>query len=187
MTDWTRRGFLAVAAGGLAACTTAPTPVGGGSAGAQIDTDVDAALAELMQKVPGSDALAAQALGVLVIPNVRQAGFFVGGVYGEGALRINGVTVDYYSVSVAKAGFVFGAQSFNQVLFFLTPEALQEFRIADGWSLGVDAAVVIDTDGAAASLNTGSFNRPIVEIVFGQRGLIADASFAGGKYSRIYR
>ncbi len=32
-----------------------------------------------------------------------------------------------------------------------------------------------------------SFNRPMVEVVFGQRGLIADASLAGAKYSRIYR
>ena len=186
MTPWTRRGFLAVAGGGLAACTTRPASLQG-SAGERIDLAVDVALVELFAAVSGSEQLAAQAQGVLIIPNIRRAGFFAGGAYGEGALRINGVTVDYYSVSAVSIGFTFGAQAYNQALFFLTPEALQDFRLADGWSLGVDAAVIIDTDGAAGSLNTTSFNRPIVEVVYGQRGLIADASLAGAKYSRVYR
>ncbi len=186
MTPWTRRGFLAAGAGGLAACTTRPASLEG-SAGAKIDGAVDAALVELFATVSGSEQLAAQAQGVLVIPNINRLAFFAGGAYGEGALRINGVTVDYYSLSAVSIGFSLGAQAYNQVLFFLTPEALQDFRLADGWTLGVDAAVVVDTDGAAGSLNTASFNRPIVEVVYAQRGLIADASLAGAKYSRVYR
>jgi len=186
MTPWTRRGFLAAAGGGLAACTTRPASLDG-SAGERIDVAVDGALVELFASVSGSEQLAAQAQGVLVIPNINRLAFFAGGAYGEGALRINGVTVDYYSLSAVSIGFALGAQAYNQVLFFLTPEALQDFRLADGWTLGAGAAVVVDTDGAAGSLNTGSFNRPIVEVVYAQRGLIADASLAGAKYSRVYR
>ncbi|MBP7242072.1 YSC84-related protein [Amaricoccus sp.] len=187
MPSWTRRGLLSVAAaGGVAACTTRPASLQG-SAGARIDAAVDAAIAELYATVSGSEQLASRAQGLLVIPNITELGFFAGGAYGEGALRINGVTVDYFSLSAVSVGFIFGAQAYNQALYFLTPEALQEFRLADGWTLGVDAAVVVNTDGAAGSLNTASFNRPIVEVVYAQRGLLADASFAGAKYSRIYR
>lgn len=185
MTPWTRRGVL-TAAGGLAACTTVPANLQG-SAGQRIDAAVDTALIELYGSVAGSEDLAARSQGVLVIPNITRLGFFAGGAYGEGALRIQGATVDYFSLSAVSIGFTLGAQAYNQALFFLTPEALQEFRLADGWTLGVDAAVVVNTDGAAGSLNTTSFNKPIVEIVFGQRGLLADASLAGAKYSRIYR
>lgn len=186
MTTWTRRGFLAATGGGLVACTTAPASLQG-SAGQRIDQRVDEALGELFQTVSGSEQLAAQAQGVLIMPDINRLGFFAGGAYGEGALRIQGATVEYYSLSAVSIGFTFGAQAYNQALFFLTPEALQDFRLADGWILGVDGAVVIDTDGAAGSLNTGSFNRPIVEVVYAQRGLIADASLAGAKYSRVYR
>ena len=42
-------------------------------------------------------------------------------------------------------------------------------------------------DGAAAGLTSTQINRPITEVIFGQRGLIADASLAGAKYSRIIR
>jgi lipid-binding SYLF domain-containing protein len=186
MTPWTRRGVLALAGTGLAACTTRPASLEG-SAGQRIDAAVDAALAELFASVSGAEQLAAQAQGVLIIPNITRLGFFAGGAYGEGALRIRGATVDYYSLSAVSIGFTFGAQAYNQALFFLTPEALQDFRLADGWTLGVDAAVVVNTEGAAGSLNTTSFNRPIVEVVYAQRGLLADASLAGAKYSRIYR
>ncbi len=188
MRDWTRRGFLAAGCGGLAACTTRPAPLqGGGGSGARLDAAVDAALLDLYQGVGGAERLAQQAQGVLVMPNITRLGFLAGGAYGEGALRIGGATVEYYSLSAATLGFTLGAQVYNQALFFMTPEALQEFRLADGWVLGVDAAVVIDADGAAAGLDTGSFNRPIVEVIFGQRGLFADASLRGAKYSRVYR
>ena len=95
--------------------------------------------------------------------------------------------VDYYSLSTAGVGLTFGASEFNQALFFLTEQALQDFRVADGWELGVDAAVVVQQDGAAAGLTSTQINRPITEVIFGQRGLIADASLAGAKYSRIIR
>ena len=186
MTPWTRRSFLAAAGCGLAACTSAPPPAGETSR-QRIDREVDEALAELYQNVPGASELANRAEGVLVIPNIRKVGFFASGAYGEGALMIGPAKVDYYSLSTAGVGLTFGASEFNQALFFLTEQALQDFRVADGWELGADAAVVVQNDGAAAGLTSTQINRPIQEVVFGQRGLIADASLTGAKYSRIIR
>jgi lipid-binding SYLF domain-containing protein len=187
MTTWTRRGVL-VAAGssGLAACVTRPDLRD--SPGTTIDRNVEAALSELYATGPGASELGARAEGILVIPKIRKVGFFASGAYGEGALMIGPAIVDHYSLSAAGFGFTFGAAEYNQALFFLSADALQSFRVADGWELGVDAAVAVPTGaGAAAGLNSTRINRPITEIVFGQRGLIADASFAGAKYSRIVR
>ena len=166
MTPWTRRGFLAAAAsGGLAACTS--TPAGGGlSARQKIDMSVDEALNELYANVPGANELGARARGILVIPQIRKAGFFASGAYGEGALIIGPAKVDYYSLSSLGIGLTFGATEFNQALFFMTDGALQDFRVADGWELGADAAVVFKTDGAAAGLTSTQINRPITEVVF---------------------
>lgn len=186
MTPWTRRSFLTAAGVTLAACTS-PREEIGLSAGQAIDRRVDTALAELYQNVPGSVQLAQQAEGMLVIPNIRRAGFFAAGAYGEGALLIGQAKVDYYSISEASIGFTFGAAEFSQVLFFMTSQALQDFRLADGWELGVSASVVVVEDGAAAGLTSTRINRPIYEIVYSQRGLLAGASLAGAKYSRIVR
>ena len=186
MTPWTRRSFLAAAGCGIAACTSAPPAPG--SARDRIDADVDAALAELYANVPGAAELGASSEGILVIPNIRKVGFFASGAYGEGALLIGPAKVDYYSLSTAGVGLTFGAAEFNQALFFMTAQALQDFRVgAELPAVGADAAVVFNADGAAAGLTSTQINRPIYEIVFGQRGLIADASLTGAKYSRIVR
>ena len=187
MTPWTRRSFLAAAGCGLAACTSAPPVPGGQSGRDKIDAAVDEALNELYATVPGAQELGAQSQGILVIPQIRKLGFFASGAYGEGALLIGPAKVDYYSMSAAGIGLTFGAAEFNQALFFMTAQALQDFRVSDGWELGVDAAVVVQQDGAAAGLTSTQINRPITEVIFGQRGLIADASLEGAKYSRIIR
>ncbi|MEM8571355.1 MAG: YSC84-related protein [Pseudomonadota bacterium] len=185
MTDWTRRSFVLAGACGLTACVSrAPNEQ---SPRERLDASVDRALNELYQTVPGASELGARSQGVLIIPQIREAGFFASGAYGEGALVIGPAKVEYYSLSSAGIGFTFGAAEYNQALFFLTSQALQDFRLADGWQLGAQAAVAVPQGGAAAGLTTTRINRPIVEVVFGQRGLIADASFAGAKYSRIIR
>lgn len=184
MTPWTRRGFLAAGGASIAACTSQPPTT---SPGQRIDIAVADALNELYATVPGTQELRAASVAVLVIPDIIRGGFFAGGMYGEGALLIGDATVDYYSLSGVSLGLTFGAQGFNQALFFLTDQALQDFRTADGWVLAVGTAVVVDQEGVAAGLDTARFNRPIVEVVFGQRGLLADASLAGAKYSRIIR
>lgn len=187
MTPWTRRSFLSAAgAGGLAACTSSPASMGESSRSV-IDRNVDSALSELYQSVDGASRLAQAAHGILVIPRIRKVGLFLSGAYGEGALLIGQAKVDYYSLSEATIGFTFGAAEFHQALFFMTAQALQDFRLADGWELGVGASVVFADEGAAAGITTTRINRPVYEVVFGQRGLIAGASLAGAKYSRIIR
>lgn len=184
MNTWTRRSFLAGAGASLAACTSAPvnqTPR------ERIDASVDLALAELYQNVPGAAELGARSEGILIIPRIRRAGFWVSGAYGEGALLIGPAKVDYYSMSSAGFGFTFGAAEFNQALFFVTEQALRDFRVADGWELGAGAAVVVPSRGASAGISSARINRPVQEVIFGQTGLIADASLSGAKYSRIIR
>ena len=44
---------------------------------------------------------AAKAQGILVFPKVIEAGFMVGGSYGEGALRKGSMTAGYYKVTAA--------------------------------------------------------------------------------------
>ena len=52
--------------------------------------------------------LVARAKGVLVFPKITKGGVGVGGQFGEGALRIDGKNVDYYSISSASVGLTLG-------------------------------------------------------------------------------
>ncbi len=86
--------------------------------GREIDVSADVALERFYKEVKNGKDVVNDAKGVLVFPNVYKAGFVVGGEYGQGALRINGKTVDYYSTTTGSFGFQLGAQK-NLLLYYL--------------------------------------------------------------------
>jgi lipid-binding SYLF domain-containing protein len=183
MTDLTRRGLLA-GVGGVLALAGCGNPVGGTGPDV-LDARVDAMRDFLFANYPGTRDLESQAAGVLFMPLITEGGFFVGGGYGRGALRIDGVTVDYYSATRATVGLQVGAQQYAHALFFMTPEALEGFRRAEGWAAGVDARVANFEGGMAAGVDTTTETAPVLAVVFGQAGLMAGAAIAGTKYTRI--
>ena len=106
----------------------------------RIDASVDAAIDFMIREVPGSEELVREAAGMLVMPLVTEAGFGIGGAYGRGALRGNGATVDYYSAFAGSFGFQIGAQQYSHTLFFMTQQALANFRKSPGWAGGGERA-----------------------------------------------
>jgi len=153
----------------------------------EINIKADAALARFKREVSGGEAFLARAKGVLVFPSVIKAGALVGGEYGEGALRIRGKTVAYYSTASASLGFQLGAQSKTVVLVFLNDAALAAFRASKGWKAGVDGSVAIAKWGAGKDINSVDFKDPIVGFVFGNKGLMYNLTIEGSKFTRIER
>ncbi|MFO7855083.1 MAG: lipid-binding SYLF domain-containing protein [Paracoccaceae bacterium] len=151
-----------------------------------IDLKVSLAFERLKRNVNGAVELAEQAKGVLIIPGITKAGFLVGGLYGEGALRVNDATVGYYSFASASFGLQAGVQRFDQALFFMTTQALERFRRSKGWELGAEAEFVTPKNSLAAELGTTTSRNPIIAIAFGQEGLMGGVSLGGGKYTRIH-
>jgi lipid-binding SYLF domain-containing protein len=151
----------------------------------EIDEDVDRALADFYKEVADGRDLVAKAQGALVFPNVVKAGIGIGGEYGEGALRVRGKTVDYYSTAAASIGFQLGAQSKRVILVFLQEQAFQKFRSSPGWEVGVDGSVAVVKVGAGGKLDTTTLNQPIVAFVFGQRGLMYNLTLEGSKFSKL--
>ncbi len=178
----TRRNVLCGlgATGLLAACGN-----GIGSNGAvQIDARVDATQNYLFDRYPGTRDLASRAAGVLYMPLMTEAGLIYGGAFGRGALRIQGATVDYYSAAKASIGLQVGAQQYAHALFFMTQPALEEFRRSTGWAASADLRYATPEEGATIGKATTEIE-PVIALIFGQQGLIAGASLAGVKYTRI--
>lgn len=183
MTRYTRRAILSGAAAAfvLTACGN-----GIGSQGAaNIDARVDATLAYLDSNYPGTRDLRDKSVGMLVMPLITEASFGFGGSYGRGALRVNDITVDYYSSAQASFGIQAGAQQYAHVLYFMTEEALADFRASAGWAAGADVEYAVNDRGGNLSAETTTVLSPVIAVVFGQAGLIAGASVEGTKYSRI--
>lgn len=183
---WTRRGFTLSALAGIG--VTAGCANGVGSSGAsKIEARVDATLNEMYTRYPNTIEIAEKSNGMLVMPLVTEAGFVFGGSYGEGALRVGGVTVDYYSVASASWGFQAGAQQFAHVLFFMTDDALADFRAGSGWTAGGDIGYVVTDKGSSVAAGTNTLGKPVIAAVFGQAGLFAGAALEGTKYTRVIR
>ena len=153
----------------------------------EIDVRVDTALERFNNDIKGGKEFLKTAKGVLVFPSVIKAGIGIGGEYGEGALRINGKTVDYYSTAAASIGFQLGAQSKTVIVVFMQADALKKFRASSGWEAGVDGSVALIELGAGGSIDTTNIKRPIVGFVFGNKGLMYNLTLEGSKYTKIVR
>jgi lipid-binding SYLF domain-containing protein len=156
-----------------------------GASAEEIDIRVDAALEKFQSTVGGSKEFLNSAKGVLVFPKVIKAGIGIGGEYGEGALRIKGKTVDYYSTASASIGFQLGAQAKTIILVFLTDDALNSFRKSSGWEVGVDGSVALVTLGAGGTIDTTNIKDPIVGFIFGQQGLMYNLTIEGSKFTKL--
>jgi lipid-binding SYLF domain-containing protein len=159
-------------------------PAGAGSA-AEIDRDVDAALARLYASIPQARQLGNQARGVLVFPGIVKAGFLFGAQYGEGALRRNEATVGYYNSVAASYGLQAGVQTFGYALFFMSDSALRYLDNSGGFELGAGPSLVVLDVGAAKALTTTTMQSDIYAVFFDQRGLMAGLGLQGTKISRI--
>jgi lipid-binding SYLF domain-containing protein len=151
----------------------------------EIDASVDVAIERFYKQVKGAKELVKASRGMLVMPNVVKGALIVGGEYGEGALRVDGKSVDYYNTVSGSIGFQIGGESKDIILLFMTEEALKNFRASKGWEAGVDGNVALISVGGGERADTTTLKDPIVGFVFDAKGLIADISLKGAKFSKI--
>ncbi len=191
MTRFPNRRHVLAGSIGAAAAAALAAPANAEDA-AVIDARVNLALGRMWGKLPDTRNLAAQSKAILIMPEIIEGGLIVSGAYGEGALRMNQggrfeVTAEYYSFASASLGLLAGLQTSAHALFFLTDDALQQFRTKDGWEIGADAEVTFPDAGLIAQINTTTTQTPVVGIVFDQDGIMAGIGLEGGKYSRLVR
>lgn len=153
--------------------------------GAEIDAAADEALKVFQEKIGGADIFLDQSAGYLIFPRVIKAGFVIGGETGEGALRVGGKTVDYYRTSAASFGLQAGAQAKSVLIAFMTPEALEKFRNSNGWKAGVDGSIALIDMGGGKAIDTNNIKDPVVGFIFGSKGLMANLSLEGSKFSKL--
>jgi lipid-binding SYLF domain-containing protein len=129
--------------------------------------------------------LVQHAAGVLVFPRITKAGVGVGGEHGDGALSEGGKTAGYYSISGASIGLTLGVARHSEVIIFNTQQALDKFVKGGDWSIGADASVAVMKTGAGGDYDVETLRKPVLVFVFGEKGLMGDASLKGAKISKI--
>jgi lipid-binding SYLF domain-containing protein len=152
---------------------------------AQIDASATSAISRFYALNPQNKELASKAAGVLIFGRVTKGGAGVAGEFGEGVLRINGKTVDYYSVTSGSVGLTLGVAHHSEVILFMTPDSLDKFQNTQDWSVGADSAFALVKQGAGGQYDTATLGKPILGFIFHEKGLLGDLSFEGSKITKI--
>lgn len=179
---------IAIAAAlGTAGLSIAATEPAAAATAEDLDKDARQALNNLTETNALARDISGRARAVLIFPNIVKAGLVFGGAYGEGVLREDGQTKDYYNSFTGSWGLQAGAQSYSYVVFLMTDKAVKYLNDSRGWEFGVGPTVVIVDEGVAKNLSTSTLKDDAYAFVFGQQGLMAGVSIEGTKITRIKR
>jgi lipid-binding SYLF domain-containing protein len=160
----------------LAGCA-GPTPKQS-SDRATLQSESTAALEAFKNEDPSLTQLMQKSVGHAVFPEVGKAGFIAGASYGKGEAFEGGKKIGYADITQATVGLQAGAQSFSELIVFLTPEELQKFKM-NQFSFAANASAIAAKAGAAA---TADASHGAVVFVRTKGGLMAEASIGGQRF-----
>lgn len=151
----------------------------------EIESDSNEALSKFYHEVGGSKAYLEKVKGYVVFPEVVEAGFFIGGKYGEGVLRAGGKTLGYYSITAASAGWIAGGAKYSLVIAFTTDAALEKFQHDDDWETEIDVNMAMAEWNSEEELDDIDFGTDMVGFVFDSKGMLGNFTLEGTRFEKI--
>jgi lipid-binding SYLF domain-containing protein len=167
MADMTR--WLVVALAVLASPT----------ARAVAQADVPPVIEKFKAKDPGMAKIFADAVGYVVFPTVGKGGIGLGGARGKGWVYEGGKIIGKSTLTQVTFGFQFGGQAYSEIVFFQTPQALENFKLGR-LKFDAQASAVALTERAAADL---AYRNGVAIVTMAKGGLMYEASVGGQKFS----
>ena len=150
-----------------------------------LDHDANMAINEFIKENKSADAFLVKAKAFLVFPSVKEAGFFVGGKYSEGVLRVQRTTKAYYSMTSASVGMQMGAQEYSMIIAFTTDAALNKFLLDDDeWETEVDGKIAVADWNSKEEIDK-DYQDDMVAFVFDSKGLMGSFSMEGTKFKKL--
>jgi lipid-binding SYLF domain-containing protein len=116
--------------------------------------------------------------GFVVFPSIGKGGAFIGGEYGKGLVYEKGKPVGEATLSEVNVGPQVGAQSFYEVIFFETDEALADFK-QSRFEVSGKTSAVLATEGASLD---ATYRDGVVIFTLPKNGLMAQAAVGGQKF-----
>jgi len=150
-----------------------------------LDHDANMAINTFISENKSADAFLVKAKAFLVFPKVKEAGFFVGGKYGEGVLRVQRTTKAYYSITAASIGMQMGAQEYSLIIAFTSDAALNKFLLDDNeWETEVDGKIAVADWNSKEEIDK-DYEDDMVAFVFDSKGLMGSFSMEGTKFKKL--
>lgn len=116
--------------------------------------------------------------GYVIFPNVGKGAIGVGGAAGNGILYEQGKAVGHAKMKQVTVGFQFGGQSYREVIFFETKEALDQFK-GGNFEFSAQASAVAVNKGASGNVK---YRNGIMVFTQEKGGLMYEAAIGGQKF-----
>lgn len=142
---------------------------------AELKKAADAALASLTKSNQAIQAYIDKSAGYAVYPKITKGGLIIGGAHGRGLVYEGGVVIAKTNVKQGSIGLIAGGQTFSEVIFFEDAAALERFKQGEV-KLIAKAEGVAGTDAVSVAVK---YADGVAVFVFGQNGLMGDASVGG--------
>jgi len=150
-----------------------------------LDRDANKAINKFIDENKGGDAFLVKSKAFLVFPDIKEAGMFIGGKYGEGVLRVQRTTKAYYSIKSASIGMQMGAQQYSMIIAFTSDAALNKFLLDDDWSTDIDGKIAVAEWNSKEELDDIDFDDDMVAFIFDSKGMMGSFTLEGTKFKRI--
>jgi lipid-binding SYLF domain-containing protein len=122
-----------------------------------------------------------KSVGYAVFPTVGKGGAGIGGAYGKGILYEGGRPVGYCDLSQASIGLQLGGQSYTELIFFETAQALSDFK-ESRFEFSAQATAVAVRSGAGGN---AKYENGVAVFTMDEAGLMAEASVGGQKFTYV--
>ena len=136
------------------------------------------ALGLFLQADPGLQEFLKSAAGYAVFPAVTKGAIGIGAAHGGGCVYERGALVGTVSLTQVTLGLALGGQSFAEVIFFQTPEALDSFKKSE-LTLSAQVSAVAASSGAS---NNAKYQLGVAVFTLARSGLMFEASVGGQKF-----
>ena len=119
-----------------------------------------------------------RAAGFAIFPGVGKGGFIFGAEHGNGVVYENGKPIGEATLTEINVGAQIGGQSFYEVIFFETAEALANFKRGN-FEMSAKVSAVAAAEGAALN---AKYRDGVTVFTHPRTGLMAQATIGGQKF-----
>jgi lipid-binding SYLF domain-containing protein len=160
----------------LSGCATAPTTAEGK---AELDRDVNTALAKAKAQDPTLQAFLDKAYGYAIFPGIAKGAVGVGGAYGKGEVFERGRKIGYCDLSQATIGLQLGGQVYSEIIAFENKEVLENFKRGRLRFAGQATAVALK----AGAGSNAQYIDGVRVLTLGEEGLMFEAVIGGQTFT----
>lgn len=119
------------------------------------------------------------AVGYAIFPSVGKGAFIVGGAAGTGCLYEGGALIGQAKLVQVTVGLQLGGQSYAEIIFFQTHDAIESFKSSD-FEMSAQLSAVAAASGASAN---AKYELGVLVFTIANGGLMYEASVGGQKFT----